>query len=239
MRHLPAKLIDRLPFHYGWLVLACVCCAGFSRQGPAVATLSIFVEPLTAEFGWSRTALSGAVSLGGVLAALASALIGPSLDRKGARIVLCLAVLSTAAATMLLSLTSSLLVFYLLWMNGAVIGAMSWLHHENGLALEWYSWILPHGVTELLAIILCGAAGLVVGQAIVFPGREGRLESLRQRGGEAGFIVVGAVFMLFLAGLIEGVFRQRVQDLSLRYLLALVTSIFWILYFGWVGRREA
>ena len=115
MRRLPAKLIDRLPFHYGWLVLACVCCAGFSRQGPAVATLSIFVEPMTAEFGWSRTALSGAVSLGGVLAALASPLIGPSLDRKGARIVLCLAVLSTAAATMLLSLTSSLLVFYLLF----------------------------------------------------------------------------------------------------------------------------
>ena len=55
-------LIRRLPFFYGWVILACACCAGFSRQGGAVATLSIFVEPMTRDFGWSRTALSGAVS---------------------------------------------------------------------------------------------------------------------------------------------------------------------------------
>ena len=44
-----------------------------------MATFSIFVEPLTRDFGWSRTAISGAVSLGGVLAALVSPLIGPML----------------------------------------------------------------------------------------------------------------------------------------------------------------
>src|SRR5205823_9492695 len=95
MRHptLPRLLIDRLPFYYGWLVLGCICCAGFARQGPAVATLSIFVEPMTREFGWSRAAISGAVSLGGVLAAVAAPLIGPLLDRRGSRLVLCASVL--------------------------------------------------------------------------------------------------------------------------------------------------
>src|SRR5260221_4785291 len=73
----PRLLNARLPVFYGWVILGCLCCAGFSRQGPAVATLSIFVEPLTREFGWSRAALSGAVSLGGVLSALTSPLIGP------------------------------------------------------------------------------------------------------------------------------------------------------------------
>src|SRR6267378_3755209 len=92
---LAALLTARLPFFYGWVILACACCAGFARQGPAVATLSIFVEPMTSEFGWSRAALSGAVSLGGVMAALASPLIGPVLDRQGARIILCTAVLVT------------------------------------------------------------------------------------------------------------------------------------------------
>ena len=76
-RGLAALLIPRLPFYYGWVILACVCSAGFARQGPAVATLSIFVEPMTSEFGWSRTALSGAVSLGGILAAVASPLSAP------------------------------------------------------------------------------------------------------------------------------------------------------------------
>ncbi|HZT47606.1 MAG TPA: MFS transporter, partial [Hyphomicrobiaceae bacterium] len=105
-------LIARLPFYYGWVILACACTAGFARGGPAVATLSVFVEPMTSEFGWSRAALSGAVSLGGVMAALASPLLGPVLDRRGARLVLCVAVLTTGLTTMALSLTQSLVAFY-------------------------------------------------------------------------------------------------------------------------------
>ena len=112
---LPRWLVPRLPFFYGWVVLACACCAGLSRQGGAVATLSVFVAPMTAEFGWSRTALAGAVSLGGVLAAIASPRLGRLLDREGARIVLCAAVLTTGLADMALSLTGSLPVFYLLF----------------------------------------------------------------------------------------------------------------------------
>ena len=120
---LPRLMSGRLPFFYGWVILGCLCCAGFSRQGPAVATLSIFVEPLTREFGWSRAALSGAVSLGGVLAALTSPLIGPLVDRYGSRAALSLAVLATGAAMMLLSLTQSLLVFYLLFCVARMVWA--------------------------------------------------------------------------------------------------------------------
>jgi MFS transporter, OFA family, oxalate/formate antiporter len=112
---IPRWLIVRLPFHYGWIVLGCVCCAGVARQGGAVATLSVFVSPMTTEFGWSRTAISGAVSLGGVLAAILSPRLGRYLDRAGARLVLCLAILGTAAATALLSAVSSLPLFYLLF----------------------------------------------------------------------------------------------------------------------------
>lgn len=111
----PAWLSQRLPFHYGWVVLACVCCAGFSRQGPAVATLSIFIEPMTGEFGWTRTALSGAVSLGGILAAFASPMIGPQLDRHGAKVILGAAVLVTGITVTLLSTVHSLALFYLLF----------------------------------------------------------------------------------------------------------------------------
>jgi MFS transporter, OFA family, oxalate/formate antiporter len=112
---LPRWLIPRLPFFYGWIILACTCCAGLSRQGGAVATLSVFVEPMTSGFGWSRTAISGAVSLGGILAAILSPSLGRLLDREGARIVLCVAVLTTGLANMALSLTVSLPMFYLLF----------------------------------------------------------------------------------------------------------------------------
>ncbi len=142
---LPALLIARLPFFYGWIILACACCAGFARQGPAVATLSIFVPPMTSDFGWSRTAISGAVSLGGIMAAVLSPVIGPVLDRQGARIMLCAAVFVTGVACMLLSLTQSIIMFYAFFciarMNFAgpfdigIYGALnSWFVQRRGLA---------------------------------------------------------------------------------------------------------
>ncbi len=112
---LPRLLVRHLPFYYGWIILACASCAGLSRQGGAVATLSVFVAPMTQEFGWSRAAISGAVSLGGVLAAIASPVLGRLLDRDGARRVLCIAVLTTGIANLGLSFTVSLPMFYLLF----------------------------------------------------------------------------------------------------------------------------
>ena len=149
---------NRVPFFYGWVILACLCCAGFARQGPAVATLSIFVEPLTREFGWSRTALSGAVSLGGVLAALASPLIGPLLDRHGSRAALCLAVLVTGVAMMLLSLTQSLLVFYLLF----CIARMNWAGpFELGIYGSLNNWFVARRTFAASIATVAQLVGLV------------------------------------------------------------------------------
>jgi MFS family permease len=156
---LPARLARRLPFYYGWVVLACLCCAGFSRQGPAVATLSIFVEPLSRDFGWSRTALSGAVSLGGVLAALAAPLIGPVLDRHGARLVLCLAVLVNGVALLLLSLTPSLFVFYLLF----CIARMNWAGaFDLGIYGAISNWFVARRTFATGVATLAQSVGLVV-----------------------------------------------------------------------------
>src|SRR5436189_806848 len=130
----------------------------FSRQGPAVATLSIFVEPLTREFGWSRTALSGAVSLGGVLAALSSPLIGPLLDRHGSRVALCLAVLVTGLAMMLLSLTQSLLVFYLLF----CVARMNWAGpFDLGIYGGISNWFVARRAFATSVVTVAQMAGLV------------------------------------------------------------------------------
>ena len=154
----PRLLTGRLPFFYGWVILGCLCCAGFSRQGPAVATLSIFVEPLTREFGWSRAALSGAVSLGEVLAALLSPLIGPLVDRYGSRIALSVAILVNASAMMLLSLTPSLLVFYLLF----CIARMNWAGpFELAIYGAVNNWFVARRAFATSIVTVAQAAGLV------------------------------------------------------------------------------
>jgi sugar phosphate permease len=176
----------RLPFFYGWIILGCLCCAGFSRQGPAVATLSVFVEPLTREFGWSRTALSGAVSLGGILAALSSPLIGPILDRHGSRIALCLAVLVTGITMILLSLTQSLLVFYLLF----CIARMNWAGpFELGIYGAVNNWFIDRRAFATSVATVAQLIGLVVMPLIA-------QLAMREHGWRSGWLAIGSATLL-------------------------------------------
>jgi uncharacterized membrane protein SpoIIM required for sporulation len=130
-------------------------------------------------------------------------------------------------------------VFLLMLTNGLTLGAFAALFASRGLGLELWGWMLPHGITELGAVALCGGAGLVLAHALIFPGRHGRLESLALRGRAAGTIALGAVGMFFIAALIEGIFRQRVQSVPIRYAVATLTLAFWALYFTRAGRRSS
>lgn len=129
-------------------------------------------------------------------------------------------------------------VLYFMFENGLILGAFISLYASRGLTVELFSWLLPHGVTEILALLLCGGAGLALGEAVLFPGASSRRAHLARRGREAGVVILGAVGMFFMAGLIEGFFRQRVQDIPTRYLLASATAIFWTLYLGALGAQR-
>jgi uncharacterized membrane protein SpoIIM required for sporulation len=93
-------------------------------------------------------------------------------------------------------------------------------------------------VTELGAVVLCGGAGLVLAQSLVFPGRRTRLRNLAEGGRRAAVVVIGAVCLFLVAGLLEGVFRQLVQSVPARYAVAGATLAGWTFYFGWVGRAR-
>ena len=51
-------------------------------------------------------------------------------------------------------------VMLLLFYNGLTLGALAALHESHGLSLEFWAWIAIHGSTELLAVIICGGAGV-------------------------------------------------------------------------------
>lgn len=130
-------------------------------------------------------------------------------------------------------------VALLLFSNGLMLGAFAALYHSHDLGVELWGWLLPHGITEILAVALCGAAGLTLGMALVFPGRQRRLDALASAGRRAAAVVAGTVPMFLLAGLIEGYFRQLVTDLGTRYAVAVATAVLWLLYFAFHGRRAA
>jgi OFA family oxalate/formate antiporter-like MFS transporter len=182
---LPRLIVPRVPFFYGWIVLGCICLAGFARQGPAVAVLSVFVVPMTDAFGWSRTEMAGAVSLGGVLAAIVSPMLGPILDRRGARLILCLAVLSTGLATMALSLTQSLLMFYLLFCFARMVWAGPF---DLGLYGALNNWFVARRARATSLATLAQMSGLVALPIIA---------QLAMRGGDwrDGWVAIGATVL--------------------------------------------
>lgn len=149
-------LAARLPFTYGWVILACVCAAAFSRQGSAVATLSIFVEPMTREFGWSHTEISAAVSLGGILGALVAPAIGTFLDRNGARAVLCLAVLLTGIPLLLLSFTQSLLFFLVFYCTARMSFAGPYDLGIYGSIVNWFVRRRPFATSIVTLVQMSG-----------------------------------------------------------------------------------
>jgi uncharacterized membrane protein SpoIIM required for sporulation len=124
-------------------------------------------------------------------------------------------------------LPTALLLAY----NGAILGAFVALFADRGLGHEVVGWLMIHGVTELFAIVLAGAAGFMIGGAVAFPGRLSRMASARNAGGRAALIALGCVVMLFLAALLEGFGRQMINSDAARYTIAAVTLVIWLAYF--------
>src|SRR5882724_2349907 len=183
---LPRLLVPRLPFFYGWVVLGCICLAGFARQGPAVAVLSVFVVPMTDAFGWSRMEIAGAVSLGSVLAAFVSPTLGRILDRRGSRLILCVAVLGTGFATMALSLTQSLAVFYLLF----CFARMNWAGpFDLGLYGALNSWFVARRALATSIATLAQMSGLVAMPIIA-------QLAMRDGGWRSGWVAIGATVLI-------------------------------------------
>jgi uncharacterized membrane protein SpoIIM required for sporulation len=133
-----------------------------------------------------------------------------------------------------LGLPAILLMFY----NGLTIGALAAIYESRGLSAELWAWLSIHGTTELLAVVLCGGAGIVLGSSVAFPGRYSRLENLKRNGRMSSQIVLGAVVLLFVASLLEGFARQLVVDVTERYLVAVGALICWTLYFLRTGKSE-
>ncbi len=126
----------------------------------------------------------------------------------------------------------------LLFINGLSLGAFLALYDSRGLLVEVGAWLSIHGTTEFLAILLCGTAGLMLSSAIIFPGSQSRLANLAQRGREAAVIVLGAVLLFFVAGLLEGLGRQLINDVGWRYLIGWSALAGWAAWFVLAGRTR-
>src|SRR3981189_2121300 len=91
------KLMRRLPFFYGWIIIA-VTFVTMAIGVNARTAFSLFFPPIIDEFGWERGITAGAFSFGFLASAAVSPLIGRLMDRSGPRGVMELRVAPLAAA---------------------------------------------------------------------------------------------------------------------------------------------
>lgn len=146
------------PF-YGWAVVACAMCASVARQGMAVATLSVFIVPMTLEFGWSRTEISGAVSFGSVLGVVAAPWLGRWVDRAGARVMLSLGSVAIAVCALGLSATSSLVWFYLFFGLGRMVFAAPF---DLGISAAVANWFVRQRARAMATVTVALGIGLAL-----------------------------------------------------------------------------
>ncbi len=125
----------------------------------------------------------------------------------------------------------------LLAMNGLSIGATS--SHFANVGLLGYLWtfIIGHGVLELFAIWVAGAAGFMLGRALIAPGELSRSEALVITGRQAVRMIGAVVLFLMIAGLIEGFISASTQPLAYRLALSSASLVFLVLYL-WNGARS-
>ena len=159
MLSLAHKLQRVLPFYYGWVVVGASGTAVFARMAPNITTLTIFILPLSAEFGWSRTLISGSVSVGALAALVLSPAVGWCIDRFGARPVLVVSVLVLGLAMTSMAWATVPLTFYIAFASARVVFHTSAPIGASTVSARWF--IKKRG-RAIGIVFLCGAIGGLV-----------------------------------------------------------------------------
>lgn len=128
-------------------------------------------------------------------------------------------------------------LFFLVF-NGLVIGASAGYLTQLGLGAPFWQFVSGHAALELTAIAVSGAAGLLLGAALLRPGRRRRLDALRANALQAIQLVTGAMVMLVLAAVVEGFWSASPVPAEGKFLFGAVWWLLVLCYLTLAGRRR-
>jgi MFS family permease len=201
----PHPPLARLPFFYGWVVVA----VAFVTMAIGVNTrtaFSLLFPPILDEFGWDRATIAGAFSIGFVASALYTPFIGMAMDRFGPRLVIPFGVLLVAGGLALATGAARPWQFDLslgvLVVGGSVF--VSYIGHSVFLP-HWF--VRRRGLATGIAF-----SGVGVGSILMFPWLQGLIDGAGWR--SACFAMAGLLLVVLLP-LNLVLQRQRPEDLGL------------------------
>ena len=185
----PASRLARLPFYYGWIVIA----VAFVTMAVGVnsrTAFSLLLPPILAEFGWSRAVVSGIFSAGFIAAMLISPLTGMLMDRFGPRWLMPAGAVVASAGLTLATFASEPWHFY------ATLGAMS-VSGSVVISYIGHSLFLPNWFVRRRGLAIGIAfSGVGVGSITLFPWLQSLIDDVGWRQAcwaLAGLLIVAVI----------------------------------------------
>lgn len=116
--------------------------------------------------------------------------------------------------------------------NGIMLGSFHYFFYERDLLFESLSIVWIHGTLEIASVIIAGAAGIVLGNSILFPGTFSRLQAFRNAAVEGVKIIIGLIPFFIVAGFLESFitrFTQMPVYINLFIIAASMIFLIWYL----------
>ena len=199
------QLLNKMPFFYGWTILFAAGSSMVVRNATASLTLAVFIFPMSEDLGWSRTLIAGAASLGGLVATVASPVVGWALDRYGARTILTVSILVLGLSTTSLAWATVPIAFYLAYGTGRVLFSSPLNIGPSVVVSRWF--VRRRGrATGML--FLSHSLGM-----ITFPLIAGLV--IKYRGWEDAWIVLGVLVWVLALGPVSMLIRQSPESVGL------------------------
>ncbi len=198
------SLARRLPFFYGWLVVAIVFVT-MALGVNARTAFSLLLPPMLDEFGWDRGVTAGAFSFGFLVSAVLSPTLGRLMDARGPRTVMMLGVALAGAGLLLATLAREPWQVYATL--GVMVGAGSVCLGYTGQTLFLPNWFVRRrGLATGIAF-----AGVGAGSIVLLPWLQTVIEG---DGWRSACWTLGIV-LLVVAGPLNLLLRRRPEDLGL------------------------
>lgn len=194
-------------FFYGWWIVIVAFFSDLVGTGATAYTFGVFYQPLGLEFGWSRSMIAGVATVRSVVMGFAGPIIGPLVDRYGARVLMITGGLLGAFSLMAMAFITNAIHFYILY---GIVGALA-LTATGPLVTQttvakWF--IRKRGrATAITAMGVSGAGIIMVPLTTYIIGSSGW---------RTAWVVLGLIALVVMVPLAGFLMRRRPEDMGLR-----------------------
>jgi uncharacterized membrane protein SpoIIM required for sporulation len=139
--------------------------------------------------------------------------------------------ITVTAITFLMGIFASVGTLYFLFKNGLMVGCFQYLFVSKGLGLQSVLVIWIHGTLEISTIILAGAAGLIMGNSLLFPKTYTRFVSLKKGASDGMKIIIGISPIVVTAAIFESFVTRHTEMPAWLSIIILAGSFLFILWY--------